>query len=127
MGFFDNDDPFESMIDRMFRGNGSFVEYSDGSGRRVHRRSDDASRNFVETKKFFYFVIDLSNKKSVSVQIKDGVVRNGFGERVSGGNKILEVKTNNGEVLEFVVPKNIAKRKFEWKFNNGILEVKFEK
>lgn len=114
MGFFDNDDSFESLIDRMFGGAGNFVEYRDSNGKRqVYREGNETSfRNFIETKKFFYFVLDLSNMNSVEVNVRDPV---------------LEIRGSNGNVMEYALPKNIAKKKFEWKFNNGILEVEFRK
>ncbi len=126
MGFFD-DDSFESMIERMFGGNGSFVEYSDRDGKRVYKRGNDISNNLVEGKRFIYFILDLSNKKDVEVRIKDNRRTNGFSERFSESNTVLEIKSSDGEIFEYVLPKKIAKRKFEYNFNNGILEVAFQK
>jgi len=126
MGFFD-DDPFENIIEKFFGGNGSFTEYSGSDGKRkVYKKSNGSSSNFIGTKKSVYFVLDLSNKKDVRVRVKDGLVTNGYGEEVHTGQKILEVKSD-GEIFEYALPKKVKAKKMEWKFNNGILEVKFGK
>lgn len=128
MSFFNDKDPFENLIERMFGGNGNFTEYSaESDGKRVYKRSGGISDNFIDTKKFVYFVLDLSSKQNVSINIKEGTVRNRFGEQVRNGHKVIEIKTNDGEIFEYVIPEELAKKKYNWKFKNGILEVIFKK
>lgn len=126
MGFFDDNDPFEGILERMFGGGENFVEYS--NGQRVAKRTENkSSKNFIETKKNVYFVLDLSNMRDIQIKIKDRLVANRFGEKVHNGEKILEIKNSNKESMEYLLPKNLGKKDFKWKSNNGILEVVFRK
>ena len=124
MGFFDDNDPFESIFERMFGSNGNFVEYSDSNGKkRIYQKNkNELPNNFIETKKKIYFVLDLSNMNNINVNIKESEIQNQFGTR-----HILEIKGSSGNILEYALPKNLHKKKFEYKFNNGILEVVFVK
>jgi HSP20 family molecular chaperone IbpA len=81
---------------------------------------------FIEGDKKIYFILDLSNIKNVDVKIKDKLVKNEFGEKLSTGNKILEISIDNNK-LSYILSKKIKSKNFNWTFNNGILEVCFEK
>ncbi|MGD9276844.1 MAG: Hsp20/alpha crystallin family protein [Candidatus Pacearchaeota archaeon] len=109
MGFFDDNDPFENMIERMFGGNSNFP-----SGEKSYSRQVNSLKNLIETKKYFYFVLDLSNLKNINLEIKQSP------------QTFIEI-SGDGNIFQYAIPKNIAKRKFEWTFKNGILEVAFKK
>lgn len=112
MGFFDDNDPFESMIERMFGGNSNFADE-----RSYTKQTNYSQKNFIETKKYFYFVLDLSNLKKINLEIKQSSQTKEFFIEISG----------DGNVFQYAIPKNMAKKKFEWNFKNGILEVVFKK
>ncbi len=121
MGFFDND-PFEDIIKEFFSGrSGSNVSS------RTFRNNIEESSNFVQSDKNVYFVLDLSGKQSVNVEVKDELVRNEYGEQVHTGKKALVIKSSEGDVLQYALPKKIKSKNFHWNFKNGILEVKFKK
>ena|SRR3989344_7463199 len=107
---FDDDffnDPFEDLVRNFF--SNSRVN---GSSNLSKRNGDSLPENIIETKNNFYFVLDLSNLKEVSVKIKEN---------------ILEIKGRERETIEYSLPKILTKKKFDWRFNNGILEVNFKK
>ncbi len=121
MGFFD-DDPFDDIVKEFF-GGGASKRFSS----RKFGNVEDTSNLFVEGSKFTYLVLDLSGKRDINVDIKDHVVRNRYGEKVSTGKKIVISDSIGGEVTEYALPKKLKTKDFQWNFNNGILEVKFKK
>jgi len=127
MGFFDNDS-FESVVEKMFGGSGNFVEYTDSDGKKkVYQKAENnSSKNIVEAKEKNYFVLDLSNMKDVNVTIGDKIIKDRFGDKV-GKEKVIEIKSSTDEFLEYILPRKFSVKKFDWTFNNGILEVNFEK
>ena len=83
--------------------------------------------NTIESRKETILIFDLSGKKVISVGIKDDLEINEYGERVRGGQKILVVEFKDGEVLKYNLPKALSKRKVDYTFSNGILEVSLKK
>lgn len=83
--------------------------------------------NTITKRKKTYFIFDFSGKKIESVTIQDNLETNEYGEQVHDGNKVLKIKYNNSEILKYILPKNLRRRKIEYTFSNGILEVSLKK
>ncbi|MCD4771092.1 hypothetical protein K8R30_01600 [archaeon] len=83
--------------------------------------------NTIESKRETILIFDLSGRKIVSVGIEDNLETNEYGERVYGGQKILAVRFGNDEILRYNLPKALSKRKVDYTFSNGILEVSLRK
>ncbi len=136
MGFFDDDSFFGGGIEELFNrlaGEG-FVEYSsvgpDGKKKIIRKGKRDVfGKVFLDkiiTSNKIYFIFDLSDKKEVSSKIKDELVENKYGKRVSTENKILEISDKDGFLFDFPLGE-LKIKSFESNFNNGILEVSFKK
>ncbi|NPE26899.1 hypothetical protein HNV12_02760 [Methanococcoides sp. SA1] len=120
----------------MFGGDDSFTGIEDlfnqlAGGRRYSsgatRAQAQSLLNTIESKKETILIFDLSGKKMTSVDIKDDLETNEYGERVHNGQKVLAIKLENGETLKFGLPKPLAKRKLNHTFTHGILEVSLKK
>ncbi|MFH0808422.1 MAG: hypothetical protein V1888_02295 [archaeon] len=83
--------------------------------------------NTVETKKETFLIFDLSGKTIISVEIKDDIEMDEYGERVYSGQKVLTIELEGNEVLRYNIPKIFSKRKMDYTFSNGILEVSIKK
>lgn len=131
------DDFFGGGIDDLFRklaGEG-FVESTvvgpDGKKRTTRRSTKDVlGRSLLDkvaTKKNIYFIFDYSGKEDVYAEIKDELVVNDYGEKVSTGEKILQIKSGNNVLSEHQLSDKIRTKNFASEFKNGILEVSFRK
>lgn len=118
---FGNDD-FFSEIEKMMRGGGTTRRFSSGN-----RTQTQSLLNTIETKKETTLIFDLSSKKISSIEIEDELERDEYGERFSTGQKVLSIKLESGETLNYGLPKALAKRKLNHTFTNGILEVSLRK
>ncbi len=136
MGFF-NDDFFGGGIDDLFNrltGEG-FTEVTsvgpDGKKRIIRRGGNFSGNKYlldkIETRKRIYFIFDFSGKENVKAEVKDEFTENSYGEKVSTGNKILEISDNTEKIAEFQLNGKMKTKNYESKFNNGILEVIFRK
>ncbi len=83
--------------------------------------------NTVESGGKTILIFDLSGKEVISAKIIDDMETNEYGERVYGEQKILAIKFENSEVVKYGLPRALAKKKLEYTFTNGILEVSLEK
>lgn len=95
--------------------------------RSVKARSSNALLSSVGNNKVKYFIFDSSGKKLSSVQIKDDLERNDYGEEVHNGKKVLEIVFDGDSVMKYTLPKELRKRSLNYTFVNGILEVKLER
>ena len=83
--------------------------------------------NTVEFRKETILIFDLSGKKVNSVRIVDDLETNDYGERLATGQKVLAIEFEGSEILKYNLPKALAKRKVNYTFKNGILEVSLKK
>jgi HSP20 family molecular chaperone IbpA len=113
-------DDFFSEIEKMMRGGSRRLSSSS-------RAQTQSLLNTIETKKETILIFDLSNKKISSIQIKDETERDEYGETYATGQKVLSIKLETEETLNYGLPKLLAKRKLNHTFNNGILEVSLKK
>lgn len=118
--------PFDDFFGSFFTDSNGFEE-SFTNGKQSRSVYSTETENFIQSGKKIYFVLDLSNFSDVNVSIKDKVITNEYGEKITNGKKIIEITSTSGEVLNYVIPKNLRTRGFQWKFKNGILEVVFRK
>jgi len=102
-----------------------FNQLAGGAGHSVQKRSTGLNNllNFVDEGKKKYFIFDLSGKSVKSIDVKDNLEENDYGEMVHNGSKILEIKLDNEEILKYILPKKIKTKNLSHTFSNGILEV----
>jgi HSP20 family molecular chaperone IbpA len=99
------------------------------SNRRQHSNQPQIQNllGTIESKQETILIFDLSGKKVVSVEIKDNLETNEYGERISAGQKALTVEFEDNKTIKYNIPKALAKRKITHTFTNGILEVSLNK
>lgn len=95
--------------------------------RRSSRGRSQNILNTVESGKATTLIFDLSGKKLVSAKIQDDLEINEYGEKIQNGQKTLVIKLENNETLKYNLPKALVKRKLDYTFSNGILEVSLKK
>jgi len=83
--------------------------------------------NTIESRKETILIFDLSGKKVKSVRIVDDLETNEYGERLATGQKVLAIEFEGSEILKYNLPKALTKRKTNYTFKNGILEVSLKK
>lgn len=118
---FGSDDPF-SGIEDLFNQLAGGRRYTSST-----RAQTQSLLNTIETRKETTLIFDLSGKKISSVEVKDEIETDQYGDRVATGQKMLSIKTGSGETLNYGLPKALAKRKINHIFTNGILEVSLKK
>lgn len=92
----------------------------------------NANYDRVEGKKDYFVTVnfmDVVKKPDLTVDVEEGFSDEEEGDLLSGGDKALKVsnKGKKGSYIKVRIPSKIAKRKMEYKYNNGILEVRFSK
>ncbi len=143
MSFFDDDNEIgiEDIFSRLTGGGGfrsnsrneSFVEISDSSGRKQFAEvfKELPWKNFlldrVVTKKAIHFIFDFSSKKNIFVKVKDELIINNYNKKISTGKKVLLIEEKGELITNPFLLENIKTSKFDFTFNNGILEVSFKK
>ncbi len=117
------DDSFGSIEDL-------FNQLSGGARRSSYYREPAQNQEIlstVEIKKGTILTFDLSGKKVSSVEMQDESGINEYGERVVGGQGVIVIKFSDGKIIKYNLPRALSKRKMEYVFNNGILEVLLKK
>lgn len=94
---------------------------------RNHQSQQQNLLNTIESKKETILIFDLSGKKISFVEIRDDVETNEYGERVHSGKKVLAIGLESNDILKYSISTNLARRKLDYTFVNGILEVSFKK
>lgn len=117
-----NNDPFSGIEDLFNQLSGGRV-----SSNRPSRAQTQALLNTIETRKETTLIFDLSGKKVSSVSIQDDLEEDEYGEALSTGEKVITIDLGQGKTLRYNLPKNLAKRKLNHTFTNGILEVFLKK
>jgi HSP20 family molecular chaperone IbpA len=118
----------------IFGGDDAFSDieslFSQLAGRRTptQRRnpSSQSLLNTVESKKETILIFELPGKKISSVTIENESVINEYGEKVHTKDKVLKIKTSEN-TIQYNITKDLVKRKIDYKFTNGILEVYLRK
>lgn len=113
-------DDFFSEIEKMMRNGGRQTSSN-------NRTQTQSLLNTIETRKETILIFDLSSKKVSSIQVKEETERDEYGETYITRQKVLSIELESGEVLNYRLPKTLAKRKIDHTFSNGILEVSLKK
>lgn len=132
MGFFDenSDDPFDEVIRQFFGDQARVSTRTSKKNRIIESEEDERMIDFIEYDKDAYVIFDLPGyrKEDVRVLIESDeievIARRKTSESVPN---YLSNRLNSGIELKKPLPKNLKKKKHSWTFNNGVLEVKFEK
>ncbi|GEM_PF-949383 len=128
MGFFDDEDPFDSIVREFFGG--------EPLHRRKRReqfiRGEDEERkiDFVEDEDYVYFIFELPgfSEKDVSV-IVNGRELEISAEKVNGEGiqDYLHQKLRQGLVIRRELPNFVSNKGFSHTIKNGVLEIVFNK
>ncbi len=132
MGFFDEDngDPFDEMIRQFFGDQTKVSTRTSRKNKIIEGEEDERMIDFIEDDKNTYVIFDLPGyrKEDVRVLVEgeeiEVIARRKVGESVPN---YLANRLNSGIELKKPLPKNLKKKKYFWTFNNGVLEVVFEK
>lgn len=129
MGFFDDNDPFESIVREFFGPNGV-------PNRRYKReafiRGEDDERviNIVEDSDYTYIIFELPGfeEEDVMIRIKDSIVEIKIQKKnLEGIKEYLAQKLKTGMSYTRRLPEAINPKNYEYTLVNGILEIKFGK
>ena len=128
MGFFGEDDPFESVIKEFFGGS----PLRRGRSREQFIRGEDEDRtiDFVEDEDYVYLGFELPgfSEKDVSVVVKGKELE--ISAKKSNGENIqdyLNQKLRQGFIIRKQLPNFVSPKNFKQTMRNGILEVVFNK
>ncbi len=127
MGFFDDNDPFESIVREFFGGS---------PVRRARREQfisgedEDRVIDFVEDNEKVYLVFELPgfNEKDISVRVKGRDLE--ISAKKSNGEAIpdyLHQKLKQGVLIQKKLPKIVNTSRMQYYVNNGVLEIIFNK
>lgn len=127
MGFFDDDnDPFESIVREFFQG---AKPRTSSSRNFLSSEKEERVIDYIEEGNIAYFVFELYgyNKEDIKVEVGKGFVEvNVKKKNLDNVQDYLINKLSKGTTIRKEVP-GLKVKKYEWTFNNGILEVKVEK
>lgn len=126
MSFFD-DDPFEDFVNQFF---GNNPNYRQRTNEVITGEQDERTIDFIETDKETFLVFELPGyrKEDVHVEINKTEIKIIAKRKISESvADYLAHKLSKGVEISKPLPKNLAKKKHEINFNNGILEVRFKK
>lgn len=128
MGFFDEDnDPFESIVREFFQE--ARPGRTTSSRDLIKSEREERVIDYIEEENTTYFVFELFgySKEDLKVEAGKGFVQV-FARRKNFENvqDYLIPKLKKGMEIKKEIPE-LKVKKFEWTFNNGILEVKIEK
>lgn len=128
MGFFDEDDPFDSIIREFFGGR-------QGVPRRqketiIRGEEEDRNIDFIESDENIFLVFELPgyNEKDVIVMVKGKELE--ISARKNNKEEIqdyLTDKLRRGMVFRRDLPNSVNLKKFSHSMRNGVLEIVFEK
>jgi hypothetical protein len=123
------------LLRQAMSGNNNMVEYSTtgSDGRRVvsKRKQMDVFGKDLLSKVVFgkniYFVFDFSGKLDISANINDEKIKDDYGEVLSTGKKVIEIKQEDKVIAVYPIAKDLKTKSFASTFSNGLLEVSFKR
>lgn len=112
MSFFDDNDPFEDIVNQFFGNRNARVRRNYKS-----KEETDESTYEIEEENYIYLIIELPGlqKEDIKIYVNE---------------EILEIRISKNKSIEEIqrkIPSNASTRKFNYTYTNGILEVKFNK
>ena len=129
MGFFEDNDQFESIVRELFGERSSrirrdnYEEIIDGEG-------EERVIDFTEDENYIYLIFELPgfNEKDISISVKGRELKITAKKRdISGIQKYLAQKFNDGFFIKKNLPNFIKTKNFKHTIKNGVLEIIFIK
>jgi HSP20 family molecular chaperone IbpA len=123
MGFFGDDDPFDSIIKEFFQE--TTGPRTSSSRDVVKSEREERMVDYIEEDDKAYFVFELYgySKKDISINISKGSIEIVAKKKeLNGVQSYLAGKLEKGIRIRKNLP-NIKIKKYDWTFNNGILEI----
>ncbi len=124
MNFF-NDDPFEDIVKEFFS-----PRQRENSGEIIKGEEEERTIDFIETKNNVFLVFEIPgySKEDITLNVKkteaEIIVKKNNLENIQS---YLSQKLMHGVYFKKHLPNFINHKKFNWTFNNGVLEIAFEK
>jgi HSP20 family molecular chaperone IbpA len=125
MGFFDENDPFEEIMNEFF---GKRARTS-SSGNVVRNESEERVIDYIEENGNVYFVFEIPGHKKEDVEIKvkgNELIVSAFRKDLGEVKNYLRNKLLQEITFNKTIPVKV-KKDFKFSFNNGVLEVKFNR
>lgn len=128
MSFFDNNDPFEDIVNEFF---GRRNKVQEGHKDEViSGEEEDRSVDFVESDKKVYLIFEIPgyNEKDVIVAVNKKELQIVAKKLETGKSQVYLIpKLEKGISINKKLPDFINSKKFDHSVRNGVLEVTFEK
>lgn len=112
MSFFDDNDPFEDIVNQFFGARNTRVKRN-----YRNREESDESTYEIEEKDCIYLIIEIPGlqKEDIKLRLNEDLLE-------------IKIKKNNGsDEIQRKIPFKASRKKFDYTYTNGILEVKFFK
>lgn len=125
MSFFDDNDPFEDIVNQFF-GRSNLKKRQT----KRFRDTDEEDSQFIEEKDKIYFIIDLSGYSEEEIQVKvkeNSLIVSAKSLDLSEKQDYLASKHREGITIQKTIPENIKNKNINQTFKNGVLEVTFNK
>jgi HSP20 family molecular chaperone IbpA len=125
----DNEDPFDEIVKQFF-GEGSSRRGASKKNKIIESEEDERMIDFIEEGDNAYLVFELPGYRKEDVRVLlegdniEIVARRKVSESVPS---YLANRFNSGVEFKKNLPKSLRKKKMNWTFNNGVLEVEFKK
>lgn len=128
MSFFDDDDPFDSIVREFF--GASPIRRRRNQGQFIKGENEDRTIDFIEDEDYIYLVFELPgfSERDVSVIVKGKELE--VSAQKSNGENIqdyLNQKLRQGFIIRKQLPNFVSTKNFKHTMRNGILEITFIK
>ena len=126
MSFFDDNDPIEEIMNRFFNQDTRYSQNNEV----ISSEQDERMIDFVETNKEFFLVFELPGyrKEDIKINISKNEIEVIAKRKVEESvPEYLSHKLSRGIQIKKPLLKKLSKKKYDWTFKNGVLEVRFKK
>ena len=123
------DDSFFDEIERAFFGQPSRARRT-SAGNVLQGEKEERLIDYIEEGKEVFFVFELPgySKGDISVNVKGKELEvSAVKKNVENVQDYLSNKLRKGIYFTKIIPSGVKVKKFDWTFNNGVLEVKFSR
>ena len=129
MGFFEDNDSFESLVRELFEGRNSRIG-RDNYEEIIEGEREERVIDFIQDENYVYLIFELPgySEKDISISIK-GRELEIVAKKISIGEvqNYLIQKLNNGLFIKKNLPNFIKTKNFKHTIKNGVLEIIFIK
>ncbi len=122
------DDSFFDEIEKAFFNQAKPRRTS--AGNVLHGEREERVIDYIEEDKGVYFVFELAgySKEDLSVVVKGKELEiSAIKNNLENVQDYLSNKLSKGLYFVKTIPNGVKTKKFDWTFNNGVLEVRFNK